>query len=84
MTADKTLSRRELATITLGAAGAAALVGTPAFADQGRMRKALEHLEAAYDFLDKAAHDKGGHRVKAMEHVQAAINQTNLGIKAGA
>ena len=37
-------------------------------------------LRALYH-LGQATHDKGGHRVKALEHVRAAINQVEAGIR---
>lgn len=48
--------------------------------DQPHMQEALKSLEAAKHHLEKAAADKGGHRAKAIEHVDAAISETKAGI----
>ncbi|HEY5920811.1 MAG TPA: hypothetical protein VIV11_04035 [Kofleriaceae bacterium] len=64
-------------------AGALALSLAPSVgADpQPKMRDALDHLHSAERALTNAAHDKGGHRKKALELTQAAINQVKAGIK---
>ncbi len=55
---------------------------TQAFAEaQPTMRKALASLEEAKRHLENATADKGGHRVKAMELVNAAIAETRAGIE---
>ena len=48
---------------------------------QPRMRQALQDLRSAAANLDAAAHDKGGHRAKALELTRAAINQVEAGIR---
>ena len=48
---------------------------------QPKMREALDELRAAAASLDAAAHDKGGHRAKALELTRAAIGQVEAGIK---
>ena len=64
--------------LTLGAlAGYQAMAGE----EQPNMRNALHHLEEAKKELEMAAHDKGGHREKALEHTQAAIDETKAGIE---
>lgn len=71
---------------TLALAGLLALSTSGAFvreaaADpQPRMRTALDLLEKAHVELGRATADKGGHRVKAMEHTAAAIAQVKAGI----
>jgi hypothetical protein len=45
------------------------------------MHAALEHLRAAKQSLERADPDKGGHRVKAMELVDAAIRHVEQGIE---
>jgi hypothetical protein len=55
-----------------------------AFADQPHMQNALGDLTAAQGELQVALADKGGHRVNAINLVQQAINEVNLGIQAGA
>ncbi|MEW6265535.1 MAG: hypothetical protein AB1641_20880 [Thermodesulfobacteriota bacterium] len=52
-------------------------------AAQPNMQKALEALQQAEKSLNKAAHDKEGHRVKALELVKQAIEEVKAGIKAG-
>lgn len=52
-----------------------------AFAEpQPNMKEALEHLKNAKASLEKATPDKGGHRVKAIELVNKAIEQTEKGM----
>jgi hypothetical protein len=50
--------------------------------DQPNMRAALEELNKAKRNLNAADNDKGGHRVKALEFVDKAINEVNAGIAA--
>ena len=50
------------------------------YADQPHMQSALQSLQAAKAQLEKADHDKGGHRVKAMKHLQAAMAEIEAGI----
>ena len=45
------------------------------------MRNAIVQLREARKQLHEAAHDKGGHRKKAMELISDAIKQTHEGIK---
>ncbi len=59
------------------------LVGR-ASAGQPHMRAALDHLLSAKSELQVALHDKGGHRVKAIELVNNAIAEVRAGIAAGA
>jgi hypothetical protein len=55
---------------------------TQAFAErQPMMQKALKQLEAAKDALQAATADKGGHRAKAIDLVNAAIAETKAGIE---
>ncbi len=60
----------------------ACLVTTaPAYAgNQPLMEIALNNLERAEKALEKAAWNKGGHRVKALHHVRQAIKQTKQGM----
>lgn len=60
----------------------ACLVTTaPAYAGkQPLMEIALNNLERAEKALEKAAWNKGGHRVKALHHVRQAIKQTKKGM----
>jgi hypothetical protein len=70
-----------LAAVLAASLGRSMLV-TDASADvQPKMREALNHLRAAESALQSASHDKGGHRVKAIELTRNAINQVEAGIK---
>ncbi|MCY1016747.1 hypothetical protein [Pyxidicoccus sp. MSG2] len=70
---------------TLVAATAAFFLGgfaNHAYADrQPKMRDALAHLERALTSLKNANADKGGHRVKAIELTEGALNEVREGIK---
>lgn len=68
-------------TLTRSLAVVLCLAAPMAFADpQPKMKEALEHLKKAKDALQAATHDKGGHRVKAVEKVNEAIDQVEKGI----
>jgi hypothetical protein len=41
------------------------------------IRAAIHHLEEAKNNLQHAAHDFGGHRAKALEHVNQALAECN-------
>jgi hypothetical protein len=61
-----------------------ALAPDAAFAssgDQPRMKEALDLLQSARNHLNNATADKGGHRAKAIEHVDRAIDEVNKGIE---
>jgi len=55
------------------------LTGT-AMAEQGNMIAARQSLHTAYNYLQQATPDKGGHRGNAMSLVQQAIREVNMGI----
>jgi hypothetical protein len=48
---------------------------------QPRMYSALDHLQQARADLVKATANKGGHRAKAIELVDRAIDEVKLGIR---
>ena len=48
---------------------------------QPHMREALDALHLAERELSAATHDKGGHRVKALRLVQAAISEAEKGVR---
>jgi len=48
---------------------------------QPHMKTSLKHLEKAKHVLEKAAPDKGGHRVKAIEFVDSAIAEVKAGVE---
>ena len=58
-------------------------VGSWAAIHQPHMIAALDALKKAKMELEVAEHNKGGHRVKALELVNHALEQTRLGIEAG-
>ena len=49
--------------------------------DQPHMDAALDKLRSARSHLEAANEDKGGHRVKALEHVNKAIDEVQKGIE---
>jgi hypothetical protein len=52
-----------------------------ALPDQPHMEAALDKLQSARSNLEAATDDKGGHRVKALEHVNKAIDEVKRGIE---
>ena len=52
-----------------------------ASASQPHMQDALGALNSAKAALEAASHDKGGHREKALDHVNHAIEQVTKGIE---
>jgi hypothetical protein len=74
--------RRNLAGIVSLLGGASlAFAGWQKDRGQPEMQAALEHLRQAKENLEKGAHDKGGHRVRALELVNQAIAEVNAGIE---
>ncbi|MCW8956920.1 MAG: hypothetical protein OQL09_08560 [Gammaproteobacteria bacterium] len=54
----------------------------PVYADkQPLMQIALNNLERAEKTLQKAAWNKGGHRIKALHHVRKAIEEVKKGME---
>lgn len=53
------------------------------WADQPNMRAALAHLREAKAALQRAEHNKGGHRGRAVEIINRAIAEVEAGIVAG-
>ena len=68
--------------VILAVAGSAFAAGL-AYAAQPHMEAALNALFTAQSELKVAEHNKGGHRVKALELVNSAIAQVQAGIAAG-
>jgi hypothetical protein len=60
---------------------ASGFVAGRASADQPHMQAALEHLRMAKAELERADHDKGGHRDKAMRLTNDAIAEVERGIR---
>ncbi len=78
-------SKVRLAVVTCAALACTAIgVGAGvAIADQPHMQNALHDLETANDQLQVALPDKGGHRENAINLVNQAISEVNLGIQFG-
>ena len=45
------------------------------------MTEAIRHLREAQKNLELASHDKGGHRVLALQHINQAIDEVEAGIQ---
>jgi hypothetical protein len=60
---------------------ASGFVAGRASADQPRMQAALEHLRLAKVELEKADHDKGGHRDRAIRLTNDAIAEVEKGVR---
>ena len=67
--------------IALALIAATALLAPTSYADQPNMQAALSALQQARDSLERATPDKGGHRMKAIQHVDAAISEVKAGMK---
>jgi hypothetical protein len=76
------LTRRKLAALVASGAAAAAFVASavPAEARQGNMDHALNALREARRALQAATPNKGGHRERAIDLIDRAINQVQEGI----
>lgn len=67
--------------LTTGLAGMIiGVAASVAIAKQGHMMAAEHHLEAAKQELQQADADKGGHRDKALELVNHAMEEVNAGM----
>ncbi len=66
--------------LALSALVLGAFVVGRASAEQPRMQAALDALKTARAELNAATSDKGGHRAKALRHVNEAIEQVEKGI----
>jgi hypothetical protein len=74
----------KLSTLALALALVTTLFATRAQAvPQPNMEAALGHLEQAKTALERAEHNKGGFRVKALEATNAAIAAVREGIAVG-
>jgi hypothetical protein len=68
--------------ITTGLAGMIiGIAATVAVAKQEHMAEAMHHLEGAKQELQQADADKGGHRDKALELVNQAMEQVHAGME---
>jgi hypothetical protein len=78
-----TLSRRSAGKLIAAAAvavPAAGLLTQTAAAVEPNMQNALQALQSAHDWLQRAAPNKGGHRERALRAVEQAINEVRAGI----
>ncbi len=79
------LHRTKSIALALALVGIGAIAGGgTALAVQGHMLAARGDLQSAATELNAALPDKAGHRIKALDLVNRAINQVNMGITAGA
>ncbi|HVM99462.1 MAG TPA: hypothetical protein VMT68_04525 [Caulobacteraceae bacterium] len=78
---------RTRSTVILAAAalavGAGIGFGVGAQPNQPHMQNALSSLQSAASELKVALHNKGGHRVKALNLTNQAITEVQAGIAAG-
>jgi len=77
------LSRRNAlagAGLALAAGSLAALVSSPALAEQGNMEAALRQLGNALESLRRATPNKGGHKERAVELIEQAMGEVQAGI----
>ena len=77
------MKTKHLVGLALAAAFIAGCAGGYAAAAQPHMSAALADLQNAKVELQVAEHNKGGHRVKALDYVNSAIAETQLGMAAG-
>lgn len=77
------VSRRSIvagAGLALAAGSLATPVSSPALADQGNMEAALRQLQNALDSLHRATPNKGGHKERAAQLVEQAMDEVQAGI----
>ncbi|HWK00162.1 MAG TPA: hypothetical protein VNR41_05580 [Xanthobacteraceae bacterium] len=76
------LTRRDLAGLAASGVAAAAFVASamPAEARQGNMDHAINALREARRALQAATPNKGGHRERAIDLIDRAIDQVRQGI----
>ena len=67
--------------VVLGALTLVLLANLPAMAEQKHMEKALSTLKEARLQLENADRNKGGHRRRAVELIDQAINEVEKGIR---
>ena len=75
------LRRSGLPALFLSGAIVGSTITGAALAAQGHMEAALSALNTARTHLQEASPDKGGHREKAIDHVNQAIAQVQAGIQ---
>jgi hypothetical protein len=77
------MAKKMIMVLVIGLFLGACAAGSWAAVHQPHMRAALRALRTAQEELRVATPNKGGHRAKALELVERAIRQTELGIAAG-
>ena len=77
------MTRKNTLMLAAAIAIAASSFAAGAYANQPRMVSALRFLQDARAELNAAQTNKGGHRERAIELVNAAIRQVNEGIAYG-
>ena len=75
-----TALKKAIATGALAMALSAGVWIGQATADQPAMQNALANLQQAKANLQNATNDKGGHRIAAIAHVDAAIAEVKAGM----
>jgi hypothetical protein len=80
----KLKSRSGILAIALALLLGAIIGGTAVAATQVHMHNALTDLQSAATQLQVATADKAGHRQNAIDLINQAIHQVNMGIAAGA
>jgi hypothetical protein len=76
------LSRRCAGKLIAGAVAipVTGLLSQTAAAVEPNMQNALQALQSAHDWLQRAIPNKGGHRERALRLVEQAINEVRAGI----
>lgn len=64
-----------------GPAPAKAAVTSPVPPPHPEIDDAMRLLNQAQDHLNRAAHDFGGHRTKAMEHISKALGELHAAVE---
>jgi hypothetical protein len=77
-----TLSRRSAGRLIAAAVAVpvAGLLSQTAATVEPNMQNALQALESAHDWLQRAIPNKGGHRERALRLVEQAMNEVRNGI----
>jgi hypothetical protein len=75
--------RRRLAFVAVALTLAIGMFAGFAIAEQVHMVNARTALQTARSELQLAEKDKAGHRARALQLVNDALNQVNMGIRAG-
>jgi len=68
-----------LFTVNMSARAGASPSGPPE--KHPEIRAAINHLRMAKENLEKASHDFGGHRVEAIKHTDAALEECRLALE---